>query len=147
MAQKLNNNQNAATAQAVVNVVVDQPKTEVATKVEDIKEKAKKLAMYGLVNIKNNGRISFVLEYKKHNILNSDKRWWDPEVIWKAFVSTSSPLYKKDGKNYSLTPKGEEVLANSKISSVDVDDINKIVNTYDRRALLKEIKEYLASQQ
>jgi hypothetical protein len=146
MAQKFNNNQNAATAQTVVNVLVDQPKTEVVTKAEDVKEKAKRLALYGLMNIKNNKRVSFVLEYKKHNISDpSDKRWWDPEIIWKAFVSTSCSLYKKDGKNYSLTEKGEEILSKSGVSTIDVNDINQIVNTYDRKVLLKEIKEYLAS--
>ncbi|MEM5803864.1 MAG: hypothetical protein QW350_04000 [Candidatus Aenigmatarchaeota archaeon] len=97
-----------------------------------------KLVGYGLLNIKENGRISFTKAYA--NVDKTSPTYAAPRIIWAALSSLPNhKFFTKEGRVYKLTKEGESFLEKSHIKKIDFNDIEKLV----KGVTAKEIVEYM----
>jgi len=98
-----------------------------------------KLVGYGLLNIKENGRISFTKAYA--NVDKTSPTYTAPRIIWAALSSLSDhKFFTKEGRVYKLTKEGEAFLEKSHIKEIDINDIEKLVKGVTAKDIVEYIK-------
>jgi hypothetical protein len=98
-----------------------------------------KLVGYGLLNIKENGRISFTKAYT--NVDRTSPTYAAPRIIWAAFSSLPNhKFFTKEGRVYKLTKEGEAFLEKSQIKKIDLNDIEQLVKGITAKDIVEYIK-------
>jgi len=98
-----------------------------------------KLVGYGLLNIKENGRISFTKACE--NVDKTSPTYASPRIIWAAFSSLPNhKFFTKEGRVYKLTEEGEAFLEKSQIKEIDLNDIEKSVKGVTAKDIVEYIK-------